>query len=77
MKAIILISSIFYILGLKIGNKIDLTPSSDVVKTIITPKISTKKSSDTFEYKPEAKSNSKSDSVKINNLEKQLPENSK
>lgn len=34
MKAIILISSIFYILGLKIGNKIDLVKKENPVKTI-------------------------------------------
>jgi len=39
MKAIILISSIFYILGLKIGNKIDFIKKSNPVETIITNKI--------------------------------------
>lgn len=34
MKAIILISSIFYILGLKIGNKIDLVKKVNPVETI-------------------------------------------
>lgn len=34
MKAIILISSIFYILGLKIGNKIDLVKKVNHTKTI-------------------------------------------
>lgn len=34
MKAIILISSIFYILGLKIGHKIDLVKKENPVKTI-------------------------------------------
>jgi hypothetical protein len=35
MKAIILISSIFYLLGLKIGHKLDITKSSDSVDKII------------------------------------------
>jgi hypothetical protein len=35
MKTIILISSIFYILGLKIGNKIDLIKKSNPVDKII------------------------------------------
>jgi hypothetical protein len=39
MKAIILISSIFYILGLKISNKIDFIKKSNPVETIITNKI--------------------------------------
>lgn len=40
MKAIILISSIFYILGLKIGHKIDLVKKVNPAKTItITTKI--------------------------------------
>lgn len=36
MKAIILISSIFYILGLKIGNQIDLVKKANPVEKIIT-----------------------------------------
>jgi hypothetical protein len=36
MKAIILISSIFYILGLKIGNKIDIVKKTNPVEKIIT-----------------------------------------
>ncbi len=36
MKAIILISSIFYILGIKISNKIDLIKKSSPVEKIIT-----------------------------------------
>lgn len=46
MKAIILISSIFYILGLKISNKIDLIKSTPKVEKIsiqkATPEISKK-----------------------------------
>ena len=38
MKAIILISSIFYILGLKIGNKIDLVKKVNPIKTITATK---------------------------------------
>ncbi len=41
MKAIILISSIFYILGLKISNKIDLVKKSNPVEKIITHKVKT------------------------------------
>lgn len=39
MKALILISSIFYILGLKISNKIDLVKKSNPVEKIITHKV--------------------------------------
>nr|WP_321356229.1 hypothetical protein [uncultured Draconibacterium sp.] len=41
MKALILISSIFYILGLKISNKIDLVKKSNPVEKIITHKVKT------------------------------------
>ena len=43
MKAIILISSIFYILGLKIGNKIDLVKKSHPVDKVITEKAKVEK----------------------------------
>lgn len=39
MKAIILISSIFYILGLKISNKIELVKKSNPMDTIVTKTI--------------------------------------
>lgn len=39
MKAIILISSIFYILGLKVSNKIDLVKKNSTVEKIITHKV--------------------------------------
>lgn len=48
MKAIILISSIFYILGLKISNKIDLVKKSNPVDTIITNKITSQTPSKTI-----------------------------
>lgn len=35
MKALILITSIFYILGLKISNKIDLIKKADPIKKVI------------------------------------------
>ena len=44
MKALILISSIFYILGLKISNKIDLVKKSNPVEKIITNKVETTES---------------------------------
>ena len=53
MKAIILISSIFYILGLKISNKIDLVKKSNPVDTIITNQIISAPSSKTINLKDE------------------------
>ena len=74
MKAIILISSIFYILGLKIGNQIDLVKKSNPVEKIIT-NTTVKTPSKTIELKNEIglKTNSGSllDSVKV----AEIPEN--
>jgi hypothetical protein len=39
MKAVILISSIFYIIGLKVSNRIDLVGKSNPVDTLISNKI--------------------------------------
>lgn len=39
MKAVILISSIFYIIGLKVSNQIDLVGKSTPVDTLISTKI--------------------------------------
>lgn len=64
MKAIILISSLFYIIGLKIGNKIDLTSKSSPVEKVITNKISPDKCDKTFEFKSETNVQSQPDSVK-------------
>lgn len=50
MKAIILISSIFFILGLKIGNKIDLVKKSHPVDKIITQKDKVKEPPKCCEY---------------------------
>jgi len=58
MKAIILISSIFYILGLKISNKIDLVKRSNPVEKIIIHKVkpdTQQKSVDFEEAKTDAK----------------------
>ena len=64
MKAIILISSIFYILGLKIGNKIDLVKKSIPVKKIITNTINVKKPSNCCDYKKEVAEKANCDTVK-------------
>ncbi|HKI89335.1 MAG TPA: hypothetical protein VKA38_09925 [Draconibacterium sp.] len=54
MKAIILISSIFYILGLKISNHIDLVKKCNPVETVITNKITTTQPSKTVYFQDEA-----------------------
>ena len=64
MKAIILISSIFYILGLKIGNKIDLVKKSNPVDKIITNSITTVKPSKSISFKDASGIKAESDSLK-------------
>ena len=50
MKAIILISSIFYILGLKISNRIDLIKSTSKVEKISIQKISPARNDKSIEF---------------------------
>ena len=64
MKAIILISSIFYILGLKISNKIDLVKRSNPVDKIITNKITEEKQADAYCFKDEIGLKTDPDSLK-------------
>lgn len=54
MKAIILISSIFYILGLKISNQIELVKKCNPVDTIITNKITPALPTKTIHFKDES-----------------------
>lgn len=51
MKAIVLISSIFYILGLKISDKIDLIKRSNPVEKIITHTAKPEKAEKSIELK--------------------------
>ena len=55
MKALILISSIFYILGLKISNKIDLVKKSSPVEKIITHKAKTTELEENASFEAEAR----------------------
>ena len=64
MKAIILISSIFYILGLKLGNKIDLVKKSDPVEKIITHKIKADKPDKCCDYSKETTKKTVCDTLK-------------
>jgi len=64
MKAIILISSIFYILGLKIGHKIDLFKSSNPVQKISTTTNAIKQATKAVYFSDEVRSKSSTDSLK-------------
>jgi hypothetical protein len=55
MKALILISSIFYILGLKISNKINLVKKSNPVDKIITHKVKAAEPEKNASFETEAK----------------------
>ncbi|MBT3383400.1 MAG: hypothetical protein HN778_05710 [Prolixibacteraceae bacterium] len=72
MKAIILISSIFYILGLKIGNKIDLVKKSNPVEKIITNNIIVKKPAKTICFKDEVEIKVNQDSLKGGTINDEL-----
>ena len=61
MKAIILISSIFYILGVKISNKIDLIKPTHKAEKISIQKIAPAKSENSIDYK---QAETEQDSVK-------------
>ncbi len=67
MKAIILISSIFYILGLKISNKIDLIKRSNPVEKIINNTITSKEPAKAYYFKGETEKKSENDSIKGGN----------
>jgi hypothetical protein len=64
MKAIILISSIFYILGLKIGHKIDLFKSCNPVQKISTTTNAVKQATKAVYFSDEVKSKTSPDSLK-------------
>ena len=64
MKAIILISSIFYILGLKIGHKIDLFKSSNPVQKISTTSNAIKQATNVVYFSDEVKPKTSADSLK-------------
>jgi transcription antitermination factor NusA-like protein len=67
MKAIILISSIFYILGLKISNKIDIVKKANPIEKIITNSLVPVKPAKAIVFKDEAHKNAESDSLKSGN----------
>jgi len=67
MKAIVLISSIFYLLGLFIGKKIDLVKKSVPVEKIIIHKIQEYKPSKCFCFNEKTIVKTKTDSTKVSN----------
>ena len=70
MKLIILISSIFYILGLKLSHKFELVKKTDAFEKVITITMPATKSNKTLDISGELKA--KTDSVNINgSIEKQ------
>jgi hypothetical protein len=64
MKSIILISSIFYILGLKIGHKIDLFKNYNPVEKISTTTNVVKEAAKSVYFKDEIKLKNNPDSLK-------------
>lgn len=66
MKAIILISSIFYILGLKIGHKIDLFKTNNPVQKISTTTKAIKQATKAVYFTDEAQTKTSTDSLKSN-----------
>ncbi len=64
MKTIILISSIFYILGLKIGHKIDFFKNCNPVQKISTTTNAVKQAAKAVYFNDEVKSANSADSVK-------------
>ena len=63
MKAIILISSIFYILGLKIGNKIDLVKKSDPAEKVMATKVKVEKPDSCCDYTKEIAKKTECDTI--------------
>lgn len=64
MKTIILISSIFYILGLKIGNKIDLVKKNNPVEKVVTEKVKPEKPADSYDFGKEITNKEECDTTK-------------
>jgi len=64
MKAIILISSIFYVLGLKISNKIDFVKRINPVEKIINNAIPPKKTDKVFHFQDDTEKKPETDTLK-------------
>ncbi len=66
MKTIILLSSIFYILGLKLSNQIDLEKKEHPIDTVVGNKIMSSTPSKNFEWKVSSGFNIFSDTLRGN-----------
>lgn len=64
MKAVILISSIFYIIGLKVSSQIDLAGKSNPVDTLISNKIIQQQPAEAVQVFPSEENNAGVDSMK-------------
>ncbi|QGY47077.1 hypothetical protein GM418_26470 [Maribellus comscasis] len=73
MKAIILISSIFYILGLKIGNKIDIVKKANPVEKIITNCITPSKPAKSIQFEQKDIEKAQADSLKGGTTQQEDP----
>lgn len=67
MKAIILISSIFYILGLKISNQIDLIKKNNPVEKIVIQGVKPETPSKTVDFKEVLTEKKETEAVKEDN----------
>jgi hypothetical protein len=72
MKAIILISSIFYILGLKISNKIDLINKNNPVEKIIIQSVKPETPPKTVEFKDAEEEKKETEAVNENSEDKDI-----
>jgi hypothetical protein len=72
MKTVILISSIFYILGLKISNKIDLIKQSNPVEKIITHTIKIDSHEKAADFNEVRELTTEKDTVPNRNISKQI-----
>ena len=64
MKAVILISSIFYLLGFKISNQIELFKKSSPAEKVITNPVTSVQKESSTHFKDEFQTKTESDSTK-------------
>lgn len=77
MKAIILISSIFYFIGLKIAEKVNLIQVKNPVEKIITKTITPVTSGKSYFFNGEKEKENTTDSLKENSISKDQLKNFK
>lgn len=72
MKTIVILSSIFYILGLKISHKIDLVKRCNPVEKIASTATVVKETTKTFYFGTDTKTTTVSDTIKCEPKKNQL-----